>query len=121
MKNTLVIGGSIIVGFIIAALIVSTRLPRYQYIEHELVEKDKEFTNTTTTERIFDMVTGIRYTATSVTTVDEAGNYCGAKSFISQPSAEPLLDTWLKKREAFGDKPFTPEQWGEWKKTHGLK
>ena len=107
---------SIIIGvaIIIAAVIVVLNLPRYQYLENEEVEGQGNEQVRTLEQTVFDMVSGKKYTRTSVYSLD------GRISSISvnDPNNKPLHKAFLKQREVYGDKRFSRNEWKKWKEEH---
>jgi len=115
MKNSIIIGISII----IAGIIIAIKLPRYQYTENTTRVVNKDGTQSEEVDAcILDMVSGESYSKHIVIVTSEDGKVISVGHKNSHDSKHTKLETWKKQYEIFGNKFLTGNEWEEWKKNN---
>lgn len=121
MKNAIIIG----VAIVVASIILALSFPRYQLmrtVSTEPADKDGFYAETTI-ECVFDMVTGKRFTRTTLSTrsVDTktAMQLGPLVRFRVRSDEEKSVAAIIKKQiEVFGKREFTGKEWLDWQAAH---
>lgn len=108
-RNALIISGSIIV----AALLITSFLPRYQYAESVITKSDdNRGDHIVVRQTIFDMVTGKRYQRELQ--LEGSRFYRVTNISVHDDPKRPLLNIWEKQGKAMRELQTSPEIWYGW-------
>ena len=108
-RNALIISGSIIV----AALLITSFLPRYQYAESVITKSDdNRGDHIVVRQTIFDMVTGKRYQRELQ--LEGSRFYRVTNISVHDNPKRPLLNIWEKQGKAMRELQTSPEIWYGW-------